>query len=1002
MIQGSRILSRSNSDISLEAPLVPADPSVVSDAGEEELPPAGPEHGLLQPSSLPDISVSGEVTADSLAKQLFGERDIEKVSVWNEMVTQTWQDLARSGLVTDQRELLFKKYSPPETAAFLKAPALNQECSVALKGNSVIKRDDFARKNQEQLGRALCALGEAISDFLCPTNQSSLTPEVRSAVAKVNDGAKILADLFHRLSKSRRAQIMPALNLAAKDTANAIPSDELLFGTSFGDQIKKVAAMQKSSKEIIRAPLQISRRLQQPISQPDGIQEARGEHKSPSVLSQVSFEVEETLVNAEVIVGGRLARFRSQWETITSNSRILQAISGYRLPFIQQPPSQTREPSVLLTYLEEQRCSQEIARLLTKGAIEPTVDCEGQYLSSFFLIEKPSGGYRFILNLKGFNRFIHAPHFKMEDWKTVIRLISPGDYLASIDLEDAYLLVPVHQNDRKFLRFRFLGQLYQFRVLPFGLASAPYIFTKILRPVAYFLRVKGFSSVIYLDDFLLIAPSYNQCRKNIRATRQLLLSLGFLINVRKSVFSPTRSCRFLGFLFDTTSFTVSIPPDRREKLFQRTWDILTRDSCKIRYLASFIGSLISVCPAVQYGMLHTKILERVKFLALTSAGGDFEAQMSLPSLIREDLHWWKNIFADKSQENPIRSGLFTLEIFSDASLTGWGAVCSRGRSHGFWSPEEKQFHINYLELLAVFHALRCFAAQLSNSSILLRVDNSTALSYINRMGSIRFPLLSSLAREIWTWCADRNIFIYAAYIPSAQNCEADAESRILSQRQLTPFRYTGVLRKIISDEAEGVIVVPWWPAQPWFPLFNRIRAISPSLGQDYPGCREAIRQAFAYRGTPSQAIATMLASLSEATIAQYAKPIKLWWNFCKEKDIICFTPSVPVFLDFLSSQLLGVGSYATLNSYRSAISLISTNEVGSHPLVKRFFRGVAALKPQRPRYDYVWDPAPVLNYLASLYPHESLSLECLSRKLITLLALTTAAEDADACSHPDL
>jgi len=288
-------------------------------------------------------------------------------------------------------------------------------------------------------------------------------------------------------------------------------------------------------------------------------------------------------------------------------------------------------------------------------------------------------------------------------------------------------------------------------------------------------------------------------------------------------------------------------------------------------------------------MLHTKILERVKFLALTSAGGDFEAQMSLPSLIREDLHWWKNIFADKSQENPIRSGLFTLEIFSDASLTGWGAVCSRGRSHGFWSPEEKQFHINYLELLAVFHALRCFAAQLSNSSILLRVDNSTALSYINRMGSIRFPLLSSLAREIWTWCADRNIFIYAAYIPSAQNCEADAESRVISEgtewtlenrfftiinRRFGQFdidlfassinnkcsRFVSwlpdplaeavdafslhwgdfyfyafppfililkVLRKIISDEAEGVVVVPWWPAQPWFPLFNRIRVSRP-------------------------------------------------------------------------------------------------------------------------------------------------------------------------------
>ncbi|XP_067217303.1 uncharacterized protein [Linepithema humile] len=751
--QGSRIHSRSDSEVGLEAPLVPADPSVVSDADEDDFPPPGPEQGLLQASSLPDISVSGEVTAVSLAKQLFGERDIEKVSFWDEIVTQTWQDLTRSGLVTDQRDQLFKKYSPPDAAAFLKAPALNQECRVALKGNSVIKRDDFACKNQDQLGKALCALGEAISDFLCPATQSSLTSEARLAVAKVNDGARILADLFHQLSKSRRAQIMPALNLAAKDTANAIPSDKLLFGTSFGDQIKKVAAMQKSSKEIIRVPVQISRQRQY-----------------------------------------------------------------VQLHLVREMP-------------------------------EPLRPARGRH---------PRGQGR--------------------------TQIAVRDYLASIDLEDAYLLVPVHQNDRKFLRFRFLGHLYQFRVLPFGLASAPYIFTKILRPVAYFLRVKGFSSVIYLDDFLFIAPSHNQCRKNIKATRQLLLSLGFLINERKSVSTPTSSCRFLGFIFNTSSFTVSIPPDRREKLFQRSLDILARSSCKIRYLASFIGSLISVCPAVQYGMLHTKILERIKFLALTSTEGDFEAQMSLPSSIREDLHWWKNIFADKSQENPIRSGLFDLEIFSDAFLTGWGAVCSKGRSHGFWSPEEKHFHINYLELLAVFHALRCFAAHLSNSSVLLRVDNSTALSYINRMGSIRFPLLSNLAREIWMWCADRNIFIYAAYIPSAQNCEADAESRVVSEgtEWTLDHRYFSiinhrfgqfdidlfassinnkcvrfvswlpdplaeavdafslhwgsfyfyafppfililkVLRKIISDEAEGVVVVPWWPVQPWFPLFNRI------------------------------------------------------------------------------------------------------------------------------------------------------------------------------------
>lgn len=143
--------------------------------------------------------------------------------------------------------------------------------------------------------------------------------------------------------------------------------------------------------------------------------------------------------------------------------------------------------------------------------------------------------------------------------------------------------------------------------------------------------------------------------------------------------------------------------------------------------------------------------------------------------------WWRAVFKNSLQRNRIRSGLFNLEIFSDASLTGWGAACGGARTHGYWSPEDKQNHINYLELLAIFHALRCFASQLRRCNVLLRVDNSTALSYINCMGSIRFRILSGLARDIWSWCAERDLFIYASYIPSAQNIEADAESRTVSE-----------------------------------------------------------------------------------------------------------------------------------------------------------------------------------------------------------------------------
>lgn len=198
------------------------------------------------------------------------------------------------------------------------------------------------------------------------------------------------------------------------------------------------------------------------------------------------------------------------------------------------------------------------------------------------------------------------------------------------------------------------------------------ISSKILKPVIYLLRKKDFLSVVYLEDFLLIASPYDQCMENILATSELLTSLGFLINRDKSVLVPARSCRFLSFIFDTDSFSVSIPPDKRNRFLQLTLVILKKKSCKIRFLASYIDSLISVCPAVQYGILHTKILEREKFFALLRADGDFEDKMPLPLIIREDLLWWRDVFTDTSQRNVIRSGVFRLEIFTDASLTGWG------------------------------------------------------------------------------------------------------------------------------------------------------------------------------------------------------------------------------------------------------------------------------------------------------------------------------------------
>ena len=87
--------------------------------------------------------------------------------------------------------------------------------------------------------------------------------------------------------------------------------------------------------------------------------------------------------------------------------------------------------------------------------------------------------------------------------------------MAILDLKDAYYLVSIAKTDRKYLRFTYKGELYEFTCLPFGLNVAPWVFTKILKPIAAYFRKRGCLSVFYLDDMLLMGKSHETCAENI-------------------------------------------------------------------------------------------------------------------------------------------------------------------------------------------------------------------------------------------------------------------------------------------------------------------------------------------------------------------------------------------------------------------------------------------------------------------------------------------------------
>lgn len=123
---------------------------------------------------------------------------------------------------------------------------------------------------------------------------------------------------------------------------------------------------------------------------------------------------------------------------------------------------------------------------------------------------------------------------------------------------------------------------------------------------------------------------------------------------------------------------------------------------------------------------------------------------------------------------------------------------------------------------------------------------------------------------------------------------------------------------------------------------------------------------------------------------QYDSCYKKWWKFCCQKDLHPFSYSISNLFNFLKHILEGGASYSSLNTHRSALSLILTIKTEHEPLIKRFLRGAYNIRPAKPKYSSTWDPSPVLEYLGKLHPLNSLSLENLTKKFVTLMALTTA------------
>ena len=253
-----------------------------------------------------------------------------------------------------------------------------------------------------------------------------------------------------------------------------------------------------------------------------------------------------------VRVGGCLAPHWRRWQAIGAETWVVTVLrDGYRVP-LRTPPPLSRTPVSFPTYRagspRAQALRQEVEAMLAKGALEIARDPGPGFYSHLFLVEKASGGWRPVIDPSHLNDFVQLTSFKMETVASVLLSVREGDFLASLDLKDAYF--QIHRSSRKLLRFMSKGTVYQFQALCFGLSTAPQVFTRVFAVVSAWAHSYGIRLLRYLDDWLVLSSSEKEAKQAVQSLLSLCRTLGIVIN-EKSDLVPSQTAKYLGMTIDT-------------------------------------------------------------------------------------------------------------------------------------------------------------------------------------------------------------------------------------------------------------------------------------------------------------------------------------------------------------------------------------------------------------------------------------------------------------------
>ena len=442
----------------------------------------------------------------------------------------------------------------------------------------------------------------------------------------------------------------------------------------------------------------------------------------------------QTNSKGRVIVSGKIHKRVEFWEKVLKASTYVMAIViyGYSLPFISHCPTfrAKNNASSLRNY---EFVSETINELLATKCIKeveaapfccnPLTVSEG---------EKP----RLVLDLRHVNQYLEETRFRYENLETVKKIFGKNYYFCSYDLSSAYHHISVNPDHYKYLGFSWIDEMgrmryFVFVVVPFGLSTACYALSKIMRPLVKKWRSAGIRCVAYLDDGIFGSKSFSLTSQHAKTVAMDLEAAGFTINTKKSNFYPTQVGVWLGFLINIIDYTFSAPQEKVNNLMRLISEALSIGMASAREMARIAGTIISMGPGI--GPL-TRLFTR-KMYGFVEDMDTWGRKQKIDVGSTEELKFWKGNLNAINGYKIKDEHIITKVIYSDASDYAYGGyiVQKLGNiiSHGMFSNQDQKQSSTYRELLAAKKVLLSFANQLEHHTVLWHSDNTNVAKIIN-------------------------------------------------------------------------------------------------------------------------------------------------------------------------------------------------------------------------------------------------------------------------------